>query len=248
MERYIINYNNWRELFNRCKFLIENNSKSVFEKRTKDIKLEIDHTLNREIEKYLVSATCLPVYSEEMDFPNNSFLNIRENKFWLIDPLDGSLNYFRGLPIYCCSIALFEDGECTEGIIFDFATENILRGIRGEGCFLNSQILKRPKQKDISESIMCTGIPSYLNNTIELRNFWNKLEQTERRVKKIRILGSAAYSIYLLALGIVDLYEEHRIAIWDIAAGKLIAEELGFSIESEFKNNFGYISIMNVTT
>ena len=142
--------------------------------------------------------------SEEED--NNV---IQKNEYnWILDPLDGSFNYLRGIPIYCISLGLWKGLEPVLGVIYDLTQNDIYHGIFGDGSYKNNNQIKVSKVNNFSDAVLCTGFPvnfSYSDEKI--------IEFTEnvKKYKKIRLFGSAAISLSFLASGLVDAYSEKNI-------------------------------------
>lgn len=196
----------------------------------KDIKLQSDLDSEKLVFKILQEESDLDILSEEAGFikgKNNSELT------WIVDPLDGSLNFSRGLPLFCISIALWQNDEPILGIIYDFNTEKVYTGIVGEGAWCNGQPIKVSDIKTKNEAIVCTGFPVYSSFEDEsLKNFIKDIQQ----YKKVRLLGSAAFSLSMVAKGSADVYTENNIALWDIAAGLAIVKAAGGVINYHFTN------------
>ena len=138
---------------------------------------------------------------------------------WVIDPLDGTRNYVRGLPIFCTSIALLEDGQPLVGVIRHFVTGRMYTALRGQGAFAGQRRMKVAGSAFDHRSVV-TFQPAEDGNTYDLADSWL------RRVH-VRNLGSTALHLALVADGNVDgaLCVENR--LWDVAAGGLMIEESG---------------------
>lgn len=179
----------------------------------KDIKLQADIDSEKIILDILSCESDIPILSEECGLVAK--LN-NDNYRWIIDPLDGSLNYSREIFINCISIGLWNDSDPVLGVIYDFIHDDLFTGIVGKSAQLNGKQIKTSNLIRKEDSIICTGFPvysDYYTNTLstfisEVQNF-----------KKVRLLGSAALSLSLVARGSVEAYKEDDIAIWDVAAG-----------------------------
>lgn len=206
----------------------------------KDIKMNLDYVLHNYLSAGLKSIINIEVVSEEgehvADLPSSH---------WLIDPLDGSLNYSRGIENYCTSIALSIDGVYKIGLLINLCTGDVLSSIREAGVFFNGKRIQRPRVRDVKDSIVATGIPTYLKSEEAYSRFWSEIITLESRVKKLRMFGSAASSLFMLALGKVDVYYEVNIASWDVRAGLLICEELGMTITEKWTGDFGTVWVSN---
>jgi myo-inositol-1(or 4)-monophosphatase len=144
---------------------------------------------------------------------------------WFIDPLDGTLNYAHGLPIYCVSIAYACQGEVTLGVVYDPSRDELFSAELGKGAFLNDKPIHVSNIDTLLESMLVTGFPHDLWGTPgDNTNFFfefSKLTQTVRR------LGSAALDIVYVAAGRMEGFWEVSINSWDVAAGGLIVREAG---------------------
>lgn len=214
-----------RDAFSKAADLIKQSntiSKNFIER---EIKLSIDVELDSFFKTYLEQNTPYPVYSEE-SHGNQLPLSGRQ---WIVDPLDGSLNFSRGIPFYASSIALWENGSPLLGGIYDYVHGDFFWGVIGQGAFLNGKEIKTNNDKNLSE-IKATGIPSYSNIQTSLDMFASSLTE----YKKLRWLGCASLSLAYVACGRIDCYQELGIKIWDIAAGVAIVLASGGKIESSY--------------
>ena len=201
---------------------------SKYNKLEKNIGREVKIRADRELNKILVGElnklTSFNIVSEEV---NENI--IHENKYnWILDPLDGSLNYMRGIPMYCISLALWKGFEPVLGVIYDLTKDDIYHGIIGGGAFKNDMKIMVSKISSYSDAVLCTGFPvnfSYTENKII------EFADNVKKYKKIRLFGSAAISLSFLASGLVDAYSEKNIMIWDVAAGIVIVKAAGGNVE-----------------
>jgi len=169
------------------------------------------------------------------DFPEHNTiseesgsLKNRGTQEWIIDPLDGTVNYAHGVPIYSVSIAYAEDGVVQMGVVYDPMQEDCYSAQRGRGARLNGQIIQPSDTPEMDSSLLLTGFPydirTHPENNLDLYARFTLLSQGVRR------LGSAALDLCYIADGRVDGYWEIRIHSWDIAAGGLIAQEAGATV------------------
>ena len=206
------------DLIKKSKNIIINKSKE------KDIKLQSDLDSENIVIKILKENSGFDIISEEYGFLKGEF---NSDLKWIIDPLDGSLNFSRNLPLCCISIALWKDNNPLLRVIFDFNSDLLYSGIVGEGAWCNQTPIKVSDINEKSNSIMCTGFPVYSSFDNEsLSNFISNIQD----YKKIRLLGSAALSLAFVANGSVEVYKENNIAIWDVAAGLAIVKAAGGKI------------------
>lgn len=178
----------------------------------RDIKIEADVRSEAMIIELLSKETKFPILSEEKGLvPGED-----QEYFWIIDPVDGSLNYSRGIPICCLSIGLWKGDEPILGVIYDFNKGEMFYGIAGKGAWVNDQPISVSKIEEKAKAVLCTGFPVKMD--FEPKKVSVFVEQI-RDYKKIRLLGSAALSIAYVAAGRVESYYEDSIMFWDVAGG-----------------------------
>ncbi len=146
---------------------------------------------------------------------------------WIIDPLDGSVNFSRGIPHFCTSIAFRQSGQYLVGAVYDPMRHESFSAIRGGGAFLNGKPMKRRPISDLEEAVVSGGF----FKIDSLQEGGRIFEKIAHRVKKVRFFGSAALDLCYLACGRVNGYIQHAVNEWDIAAASLIIEEQNIPIE-----------------
>jgi myo-inositol-1(or 4)-monophosphatase len=213
-------------------FLISQENKIIESSIEKDIKLELDKIAEEKIVSAL-SKFGYSILSEELGLITKENTNL----IWIIDPIDGTLNYSRNNPSSCISIALYENEIPIFGIIYDFNRDELFSGYIGMGIYINEQkiVLDNTNDNDISNSILATGFPSYISHdTTTLNDFINKVQ----KYKKIRMIGSAALSLSYVAIDRFDTYMENSIKLWDVAAGIAINKAIGKRVEVEVLDDY----------
>jgi myo-inositol-1(or 4)-monophosphatase len=192
----------------------------------KDIKTLADvEAQNKIIE--LLAFTNIPIIAEEEGVQNIDYL---KSRCWLIDPLDGTLNFTRKFPIAAVSIALWENGKPLLGVIHDINYNTVYKGIVGKGTWVNNEVVCVSKTTSLGDAIIATGFPSGRSYATEsLMNFVSQVQQ----FKKVRMLGSAALMLAQVAAGRFDAYHEEDIYLWDVAAGLVLVKAAGGSYEME---------------
>ena len=149
---------------------------------------------------------------------------------WIVDPLDGSINYSETIPLSCISISLWQNTSPILGVIYDFNRNHMYTGVAGTGAWMNDQAIRVKPYRGSEKAILCTGFPSSMDFSAEaLSIFVGRVKQ----FRKIRMLGSAALSLAFVASGKVDAYYEKNIKIWDVAAGLAIVKAAGGDIVCE---------------
>lgn len=193
----------------------------------KDIKLSSD----KNSEKILVdklSETGYPILSEECGEINNG---ISSELHWIIDPLDGTANYWKGVKeLACVSVALWNQSEPVLGVVYRFETDELFWGIVKEGAFCNGHPIRTSSVYKTSDAVVATGFPVHRDySTDSLSAFIAQVQ----RFKKVRMLGAAAIMGTFVGAGRVDAYMEDEIMLWDIAAAAAIVAAAGGEIEIE---------------
>ncbi len=192
--------------------------KQVYKEEGRDIKLLIDQDTEKLIRSNL-EATDIPILGEEYGGA------IADGKYWVIDPIDGTANYFRGLDECCVSIALMEDDEALIGVIYNFNNDQMYTALKDHGAFLNDKKISVSDIDSKNKASITTGFPA--SETIESSmDFLKDLKGW----KKVRMFGSAALSCAYVASGKCDYYAEKGVFLWDFAAGICLVKEAGGNI------------------
>ncbi len=186
----------------------------------RDIKLQAD----RDAEERILAVLHDSGYAVLAEESGESGALDGEGPVWIVDPLDGTLNYKHGIPLCCVSIALSVAGRPVLGIIEDFNRDERYTGIVGEGAWLNGATMEVSGVDDASKGILATGFPTKLHLAGEVIGDFAAAAQ---RFKKVRMLGSAALMMAYVACGRADAYAEDDIMYWDIAAGAALVEAAG---------------------
>jgi len=186
----------------------------------KDIKLKADILAEKVIKTIIENESDYPILAEESGFSSN----IDSSTFWVVDPLDGTANYARNIPICCVSIALISDLKPILGVIYDFINDDLYEGSIHTKALLNSKKISVSQVKDSSEGILITGLP---NNTDYSDSALLKMVKDFQNWRKVRMIGSAAMASVYVASGKADLYTEKKTYLWDIAAGAAIVNAAG---------------------
>jgi len=206
-----------------------------------DIKLELDVRCQALIEKVLAAAyPDIPVLGEEGSTGDTS-----APYRWVIDPIDGTVNYAFGNPHAAVSIALQAHGEKSPktgtrkgsnlvtrgahhvsvvGVIYDPFTDEIWTTMAGQPTKLNGRVVHTSNRSKLEDSVIAIGFSKSQGN---LEKSLPHMIRIARRAKKIRILGSAALELVYVASGRLDAYIERTINLWDVAAGALLLENAG---------------------
>jgi len=205
-------------------------SLQVLSEDGRDIKLSVDKLLHHKLSKILLRLVQVPVLSEEDELIEADLLD----SYWILDPLDGTYNFARGIPLSCISVAMIDKGVPVFGLIYDFNRSDLYMGGRGFPAILNDRTIKTSCINEMGKAILCTGIP--LLNRLD-DNATLSFIGSFRKFKKVRMLGSAALSLSWVASGKIDAYMEESIRIWDVAAGLAILEAAGGTYSMKLSDN-----------
>jgi len=144
---------------------------------------------------------------------------------WVFDPIDGTVNYAHGLPVFCASLALEIDGVAEVAAVYDPSREELFMAERGQGARLNGIPLHVSHAETVLDSMLCTGFPYDVHQTVnEVVGLFGDFVSNARAVRR---LGSAALDLCYVAAGRFDGFWEQRLHPWDMAAGALLVEEAG---------------------
>ena len=164
------------------------------------------------------------VLAEEL--PNESpTTGVAPRYCWIFDPIDGTVNYAHGLPIFCASLALEVDGQAVVGAVYDPTRQELFVAERGGGARVNGTPLSVSSTTGLVDAMLCTGFPYDVHQTVE--EVVGLFGAFVSRGRAVRRLGSAALDLCYVAAGRLDGFWEQRLHAWDIAAGALIVEEAG---------------------
>jgi len=191
----------------------------VTDDRDKDIKTQAD-VVSQALILSQLDPTGIPVLAEEGDSKTADL----DQPLWLVDPLDGTLNFTRGFEMAAVSIALWDKGQPVLGVVHHIHHNRSYSGVVGEGAWCDDRPIRVSDTADIQRAILATGFPSGRSyDTDSLLGF----VQSVQSYKKVRMLGSAALMLAQVAAGHFDAYEEEDIYLWDVAAGLALVRAAG---------------------
>ena len=166
---------------------------------------------------------------------------------WLIDPLDGTINYIHSFPAFCVSIALAVSGRLEVGVVYDPLRDELFTARRGFGTRLNGRRIRVSPQRAIRESLLATGFP--LRAKQRLNAYLESFRRVFLETGSIRRAGSAALDLAYTACGRFDGFWEMALSSWDMAGGALLVQEAGGEVTDFFgKDSYlssGYIAAGN---
>lgn len=185
----------------------------------KDIKLSSDK-MSEKIIMDILEESGIPILSEEYGFKGQE-----GRKCWIIDPLDGTINYYKGMDeMACVSIALWIDDKPILGVVYRFMRNELFYGEEGLGAYLNDQYIKPSDIKCTEHAIMATGFA--VKRAYDTESLMQFVKQVQH-FKKVRMLGAAAIMGTFVACGRFDAYFEDEIMIWDVSAAVAIVNAAG---------------------
>ena len=201
------------------------NNKSEYNLRlnsnSKDTKLKADIESENLIKTIITNNSSYPILAEESGKSNDEL----GDTFWVIDPLDGTANYNRNIPVCCISIGLVKDMKPILGVIYDFNNDDMYVGDKySEQSVVNDQIIKTSNISKKEDGILITGLP---HNSDYSEQALNSMIDDMQKWQKIRMMGSAAMAACYVASGKVEQYQEKGIYLWDVIAGAAIVESSG---------------------
>ncbi|OGU71666.1 MAG: inositol monophosphatase [Ignavibacteria bacterium RBG_16_34_14] len=197
------------------------NLKVEFKSNESDLVTDIDKASEKHITDFI-----------KKKYPSHGILaeeggNIKNGSeyVWVIDPLDGTVNFAHGLPIFSVSIGLQKNGKTIAGVVYDIGMDVLYFAEKGSGAFADDERIKVSENSNLRYSILVTGFPYNIRE-----NPYNALEKFiafTKASRGLRRLGSAAIDFCYVAKGVFDGFWEVYLNPWDICAGKLIVEEAG---------------------
>jgi myo-inositol-1(or 4)-monophosphatase len=182
---------------------------------------EVDLLCERAIVKMILDA-----------FPDHDILT-EESPFegkgspwrWIIDPIDGTTNYFHGFPCFCASIGLEVEGEVKIGVVYIPTLNELFHAEKGKGAFLNGERIVVSRADRLNRSLLCTGFPYDVHEHADF--YLRYFRQFITKSFAIRRPGSAAIDLSYLAAGRFDGFWEFKLNAWDVAAASLMVTEAG---------------------
>ena len=188
-----------------------------------DIKLALDRQCQELITRRLTEAfPHISVFGEE------GGAHYRATEWqWIIDPIDGTVNFYHGFPHYCVLIALQHQGRTVLGVTHDPVRGETFTATLGGGAFLNGRPIK-VSNRVLSEAIVSTG---FAKSKEIVNQSLAHIQYLGLNARKLRMNGSAGLDLAYVAAGRLDMYLERTIRLWDIAAGAILLEEAGGSVE-----------------
>ena len=211
----------------------------VNETAAHDIKLEIDVRTQQ-----LITDLLLHDFPQHALYGEEGIVGDQSAEYqWIVDPLDGTVNYFYGVPHFCTSIALRRANEVIAGVIYDPVREELWSARKGEAPTLNGRKFRVSTRNKLAEAMLSVGL-SKTDQTAQ--DALPVLQTMVRRARKCRLMGSAALDMAYVACGRLDAFIEPGVSLWDIAAGKILVEGGGGKVElhprADMKDKYSVIA------
>lgn len=207
---------------------------SVAVESRRDIKLDADQKSETYIVEQLFAASPYGILGEEGGRQGPQF-DPEQDFYWVVDPLDGTVNYLQGIPLCCCSIALMRGQRPILGVIYNFNDDELFSGAISLGCKVNGSAVSVSEADRKQSAVLMTGLPAGGSFAAQdLADFGMELG----RWRKVRMIGSAALSLAFVASGRADAYWERGIQLWDVAAGAALVCAAGGTVAFTSSNNF----------
>lgn len=208
-----------------------------------DLKISNKEGINNWVTEADHAAEKAIIESIHTDYPDHFILSEEVGEIasgsdikWIIDPIDGTINFASGIPLCCVSIGVEQNGEMILGAVYNPFIDELFFAQRGFGASLNNKKISVSRKTEVLHSCLVTGFPySYL----DMPN--GPLEVFEKFVRKgvpVRRLGSAAIDLCWVAAGRFEGFFEHSLSAWDTAAGYLIVEEAGGKVTDMDGNKY----------
>jgi myo-inositol-1(or 4)-monophosphatase len=217
-------------------------TKAINEQTQFDIKLQLDVRCQQ-----LITKKLLGTFPEISILGEEGVSGKQDSEWrWVVDPIDGTVNFTYGIPHACVSIALQQkqgaEYVSMAGLVYDPFTDELWTAIRGEASKLNGKPIRVSKRSELGQAIIAIGFAKKRASLIENLPVFNNLV---RQVRKMRIMGAAALSLVYVASGRFDAYVESGVQLWDVAAGALIIECAGGEFWHEMLKDGGVRMIAN---
>lgn len=227
-----------------AKTIMQFYKKNLYTKKKNNLPREIVTQVDLIVEKEIKAIINLNFKKHSILGEESGFDNKRSDFIWIIDPIDGTVNYTRGLNNFCISIALQYRKKIILGVVYNPKTEECYYAVEKKGAYLNGNKITVSKNKNIKDSLMVCAFSSN-KNKISKKEYetYGKLNSESQGVLRI---GSAALSMCYLAKGSIDGFWGKNVKLWDVAAGCCILEEAGGDIIlKKFKDNYANLIATN---
>lgn len=209
---------------------------TIREKGPRDIVTDVDEAAQDVVRRIVLDAYPGHLFLGEEGHQDGGFGQggesgrVGEGQFrWIVDPLDGTINYVHNLPSYSVSVALEADGDILAGVVFDPLLDECFSAAAGCGAYLNGQEIRASGCTAIRNALVAVSLPTNVGReSVEIRRF----VEVVLAVQSVRRLGAASLNLCYVASGRLDGYFASSVQPWDVAAGVLIVREAGALVSS----------------
>lgn len=196
---------------------------TVDENHAHDIKLELDKR-----SQLLIESLILARFPDHAIYGEEGIRGDQNSEYqWVIDPIDGTVNFFYSVPHFAISIALRRAGRIIAGVIYDPMRDEMWSVAEDHAPTLNRLPIRVSSRTSLSEAIVSIGVAKSIDS---INSSLPLFEKMVRSAKKCRMMGSASLDIAYVACGRLDAYIEGAISLWDVAAGILLVESAGGTV------------------
>ncbi|MFM9027502.1 MAG: inositol monophosphatase family protein [Bacteroidota bacterium] len=157
---------------------------------------------------------------------------------WIIDPLDGTTNFVHGIPLYCVSIGLYENGQPVLGVVYEPNLDECFTAWKNGGAYLNGKSIRVSETTRMSDSLLATGFPYH--DYGKMKPYMEVFDHCMRNTRGLRRLGSAAADLAYVAAGRFDAFYEYGLNTYDVAGGIMLVIEAGGNV-TDFSGGLGHL-------
>ncbi len=196
---------------------------------SKSAQIDLVTIADKKSEEYLTSFIKEKFPAEGLLAEEGNQYDSQSGYTWVVDPLDGTVNFAHGFPFFCVSVALVDDKNIPQlGLVYNPVHRELFTAIRGKGAWLHEQPIRVSEQNNMQLALVSTGFPYYRQKVVDA--LVDRLRKFLLQAGGIRRTGSAALDLCYVACGRFDAYYEEGLNPWDMGAGVLIIEEAGGKI------------------
>lgn len=224
--------------------VIKEAGKIMMEGQMRKIQISSKSNVNDLVTEYDVMVENFIIEKIKVRYPTHSILGeesgnqeLNGDFTWIIDPIDGTVNYAHHIPLFSCSIALLYKNELQLGAIYNPASNELFHAMKDHGAYLNEDKIFVSTNEDFKRSLLVTGFSYQATQSPYTFPLFEKIVSQNIPIRR---LGSAALDLAYVACGRFDGFWEEGLKPWDIAAGYLIVKEAGGKI-TDFNNVEGTI-------
>lgn len=221
------------------RFMDRLESVKINTKGRNDFVTEVDHLSEQDIIQTIRRA-----YPDHAILGEESGYLEGQNEYcWIIDPLDGTMNYIHGIPHFCISIAVKQNDVLEAGVVYDPVRNELFSSAKGKGAMLNDRRIRVSPAKKLEASLIGTGFP--FRDSTHLADYLKTFSAITSQCSGVRRPGSAALDLAYVAAGRFDGFWEPNIKPWDMAAGVLLVEQAGGMV-GDFQGEKNYLDNGNI--